>query len=97
MKNKIGADATVAKQFQAFLDSAGINIDVLTDVECDVAVAKCDTRKESDLKIIYSGGWIACETAHKLADKLGISARQMGLMLNHLHVKVRHCSLGCFE
>ena len=53
-------------------------------------------RLESDLSILYSGGWVSCPTARAIAGKFGIPIAQMGDMLDHLHVKVRKCGLGCF-
>ena len=60
-------------------------------------VVVCEESLESDLAMIYSGGWIACETARDLAKKLAISIRQMGGLLDQLNVKIRKCSLGCFQ
>lgn len=62
-----------------------------------VRIAASIERREATPDTIWSGGWIRCETAHVLARKLGIPARKMGKLLDALDVKVRQCSLGCFE
>jgi len=97
MKKRICIEASTAEWLREFFNAEGIDIEVVTDGNHDVAVVQCDDHKESDLDTIYSGGWIACETARALAKKLGIPVRQMGKLLNHLDVKIRRCSLGCFK
>ena len=97
MKKKICAEASIARKLQDFLDKENIDLDVVTNIQCQVNVSICDDRRESDLNTVYSGGWISCETARSLAKKINISFEQMGKLLNHLDVKIRHCSLGCFK
>jgi hypothetical protein len=97
MKKQICVDVSMAEQLREFLDAEGIKIEVVTDGHSNVAVVQCEDREESDLNTIYSGGWIACETARASAKRLGIPVRQMGKLLNHLDVKIRRCGLGCFQ
>ncbi len=97
MKKKIYTEISTAQKLREFLDKDEINLEVVTDTQGDVEVMKCAEPKESSLDIIYSGGWITCETARSLAKKINISLGQMGKLLNHLDVKIRHCSLGCFK
>lgn len=97
MKKKICAETSIAKRLQEFLDKEKINLEVVTDTDDAPEVMKCAKPTESNLDIIYSGGWITCEMARSLAKKINISLRQMGKLLNHLDVKIRHCSLGCFK
>jgi hypothetical protein len=97
MKKKIYTEISTAQKLREFLDKNEINLEVVTETQSDVEVIKCAGPKESSLDIIYSGGWIACETARSLAKKINISLGQMGKLLNHLDVKIRHCSLGCFK
>ena len=58
---------------------------------------ECQDRKECGIGILYCGGWIACETARTLANKLEIPMTQMGSVLSYLDIKIRKCSLGCFK
>lgn len=100
MKGKIGVPASLAGQLGDFLRREDISIEVVAgsqQAEGAVMVFECDDRKESDLNTIYSGGWIACETARALAPRLGISIEEVGKLLNQLNVKIRRCSLGCFK
>ena len=85
------------QSFQEFLDSEKIAIEIVSDEPCDIKVIQCDDRKESKLDTIYSGGWITCERARSLAQRIKISLGQMGKLLDHLDVKIRRCSLGCFK
>lgn len=97
MKKQICAEISIAQQLQEFVDKEKIDLDVVTNTQCEVNVSTCDERKKSNLNTIYSNGWITCETARSLAKKNNIPLIQMGKLLNHLNVKIKHCSLGCFK
>ena len=97
MKSKICVPTSIISPLQEFFNSEGIAIEIVTDQQCDVKVIQCNDRKESNLDSVFSGGWITCEMARSLAKKMKISLGQTGKMLNHLDVKVRRCSLGCFK
>jgi hypothetical protein len=97
MKKRICVEIAMADKLREFLDREKIDIDVVTDQAGDIEVVQCEDRKESNLTVVYSGGWIACGTARGLAKKIEISLSQMGKLLNHLDVKIRNCGLGCFK
>jgi len=97
MKKRIFAEISIANKLREFLDREKIDIEIVTDQPADIEISKCDDRRKSDLDTIYSGGWITCEMARNLAKKIEISLGQMGKVLNHLDVKIRRCSLGCFK
>ena len=96
MEKQIKVPDSMAEQLREFLAEEKIDLEVIGRC-CDVEVVVCEESLESDLATIYSGGWIACETARDLAKKLAISIRQMGGLLDQLNVKIRKCSLGCFQ
>ena len=96
MKIRVCVDGSLVESVAGFIEAEGIQIDLTMDDGSDVKVLMCDDRKESDMEILYSGGWISCRTALRLAKKLEIPTSQMGLLLNHLEIKVKNCSLGCF-
>lgn len=97
MKKRIYVEIPLKEKLQEFINNENINIEIVTDQTCDIKVIQSDERIESDLDTIYSGGWIACEMARSVAKKINISLSQMGNLLNHLNVKIRRCSLGCFK
>jgi hypothetical protein len=39
---------------------------------------------------------IPCAAAMRLAEELVISRKDMGKLLNELHIKITQCQLGCF-
>ena len=93
---RISVENSMADSFSQFLNEKGIDLAVITDESGDLAVVSCDDRRQSDVRAIYTGGWIACATAHAVAKTMGIPLRQMGEILDHLDIKIRQCSLGCF-
>ena len=97
MKKKICVPDVMAERLCSFLNKEGISLEVVTNASCDVTVVSSDERIQCDLNTIYSGGWIVCETARQLARKIEISIKQIGKLLNFLNIKVRRCSLGCFQ
>ena len=96
MKKRVRVDVSIVESLKEFIDAEGIQIDLTPDEGSDLRVLVCDDPKESDLDTLYSGGWIACQAALSLAKKFEIPTRQVGLLLNHLDIKVKKCSLGCF-
>lgn len=55
--------------------------------------------KEKVLKAVKEAapeGWISCPEARELAQKLGVSPREVGEACNCLKIKIRACELGCF-
>ena len=96
MSKRISVPDSIAPAVQELLDREKIDLAIAADQQCDVEVVLCDERKESDLHSVYSGGWIACETARAVARQIDIPLAQMGQLLDQLNVKVRKCSLGLF-
>lgn len=96
MEKQIKVPDSMIEQLRKFLAKEKINIGIV-DCSCEIEVKTCQQCLKSDLTTIYSGGWIVCETARTLAKKLAISIRQMGKLLDYLNVKIRKCSLGCFQ
>jgi hypothetical protein len=97
MKKSVYADGSLFESLSEFVDAEGIQIELTQDDSSDVKVLMCDDPKECDLDTLYSGGWIACRTALALAKKLQIQTLQIGALLNHLKIKIKNCSLGCFS
>lgn len=42
------------------------------------------------------GGKLSCSTARMIAEKLGVSYKDVGEAADNLHVKITNCQLGCF-
>ena len=97
MKKRILIDVSESERLEEFLKTEDISIDLIHNGSGDVEVLRCDAGQEGGMNTLYQGGWIGCETAQALAGKLGISKLQIGRILNFLNIKIRHCSLGCFQ
>ena len=80
-----------------FLTTEAIPLDVATSGESAVRVETSTTRQQCRTDVLYTGGWIACSQALKIADALDIGAANMGKVLNLLDIRVRQCQLGCFR
>jgi hypothetical protein len=48
------------------------------------------------IKAAAPNGKIACATAFRLAEELGLSRKDLGELLNELRIKIIQCQLGCF-
>jgi hypothetical protein len=53
-------------------------------------------RVEEEIKKQAVEGKLPCATARKIAEKLGISYKDVGEAADKLHVKITSCQLGCF-
>ncbi len=94
MAASVYIDPPMADELTELLAAEGIVI--ASDSSSASLTIGREDRRQSDLKTLYAGGWVACETALALADRLGISPASMGKLIDLLDVKVRRCSLGCF-
>lgn len=56
---------------------------------------------EGELKKIIlqkqSNGRISCKAACDIADETGVSQRDIGRLIDELHIKIHSCQLGCFK
>jgi DNA-binding Lrp family transcriptional regulator len=48
------------------------------------------------IKAAAPDGRIACATAFRLAEELGLSRKDLGELLDELKIKITQCQLGCF-
>jgi len=93
----LGVPGDLRAALSEFLAAEGIRLAVVpTGDDCTVQVVVGNERRRCGLRRLYTGGFIACETARSMAVKLGVRTRQMGKLLNFLNIKVRNCGLGCF-
>lgn len=52
---------------------------------------------EEAIQAKVKDGKIPCAMCFKLAEDLGISRRELGLILNEIDITISQCQLGCFE
>ncbi|MEN6460043.1 MAG: hypothetical protein ABFC94_01555 [Syntrophomonas sp.] len=48
------------------------------------------------LKELAPQGKLSCTKAHKLAEELEVTPRELGEICNELKIKIFACELGCF-
>jgi DNA-binding FadR family transcriptional regulator len=58
--------------------------------------AKTNDKVIEEIKKKVIGGKLPCATARQIAEKLGVSYREVGEAADMLHVKITSCQLGCF-
>ena len=97
MPKKVQVANSLSAKVADFVREESIDWEIAVDGDCDIVIESCSERKQSNRGIIYADGWISCETARAIAPNLGLTLAQMGTLLNALSVKIRQCSLGCFE
>ena len=94
--NKLCPQDIDVAALRALLTAEGIELELVADTADAAVTVRPGDRQKSDMGTIHAGGWIECPTAWALAQKLGVSVQNMGVLLAHLNVKVRNCGLGCF-
>lgn len=51
---------------------------------------------KEEIKKKSKEGKISCPQARKISEKLRVSYRQVGAIINELKIKIVNCDLGCF-
>ena len=97
MKADLGVPEEILEEVRAFIQSRAVTLDVAATTDAAVVVVRAAERRESDLKTLQAGGWIACPTALAMAQKLRIPPAELGKLLDFVNVKIKACSLGCFK
>ena len=96
MQATLGVPAALADSLGAFVKTESIPLEVVASDDATVRVIESEAGQESLLSTLQAGGWIACLTAHQMAERLGVETRQVGKLLDHLEIKIKACELGCF-
>ena len=55
-----------------------------------------DKRLEDEIRGALVDGKLPCAVAFRVAEKLGVSTRQVGDAANELDIRMSKCQLGCF-
>ena len=97
MTMQVYAETSIKPKLQEFLRNEDIDLHIVSNSQCEIKIISREEHKESNLNTIYLDGWITCEMARSFAKKINIPLIQMGKLLNHLNVKIKSCSLGCFK
>ncbi|MFH1754588.1 MAG: molybdenum cofactor guanylyltransferase [Candidatus Latescibacterota bacterium] len=87
---------SLREDLTAFLKTESIQLAVASGIAGDIEVLSAADRQESTIDKLYKGGWVNCEVARTAAEKLSLSYRDFGKILDYLNIKVRECGLGCF-
>jgi hypothetical protein len=65
--------------------------------KANLKILQVDKSRFARGNTLYAKGLITCCCAQNLAKKLGLSLKQMGVLINALKIKIRACQLGCFS
>ena len=96
MQATLGVPEALADPLRTFVEAESIPVKVVVGDEATVQVVESEVGQESSVSTLQAGGWIACLTAHQMAERLGVETRQVGKLANHLEIKIKVCELGCF-
>ncbi|MHB9037773.1 MAG: molybdenum cofactor guanylyltransferase [Armatimonadota bacterium] len=96
MASKISVPSSLLKKVEGLILSEGLAIDIVPDEMAVLRIVEAQGRVECDGSTLQSGGWIRCSAVRGLAEKLGVSYKQMGMLMDLLEIKIRECELGCF-
>jgi hypothetical protein len=96
MPETLGVPEALTESLGAFIKAESIPLGVVVGANATVQVVASQEGQESSASQLQAGGWIACLTAHQLAERLEVETRQVGKLLDHLEIKIKACELGCF-
>ena len=96
MASTISVSKSLLEKVEALIRSEGNSVQIVQDGTATVNIVEAQGRVESDDSTLYACGWIRCRTARRIAEKLGVSHKQIGMLLDVLQIKARDCELGCF-
>jgi hypothetical protein len=96
MSVSINVPEEIKEDFTKFLNKEKIPLAVASGASADILIVQEAERKECSTSVLYPGGWISCDVALEMADKLTLKRSDIGKIINHLNIKIRNCSLGCF-
>ena len=97
MSHLVSVPETLRDKFVHFVNAEEIGLQVTNETQADLEILEVADRRECDGKQLFCGGWIQCEVARSIADRLGVQKRDIGKLLDFLNVKIRNCELGCFQ
>ena len=101
MKTALIVPEATLKSVSDFIKSELIPLGVSaidnTSAKSTIRVVPTEERLQSDGSTLYSGGWITCADARKMAHELDIAMAKVGKLVDFLDIKVRKCELGCFK
>ena len=93
MTLRLNVDPLLRGKLKVYLEEAGL--DILLD-EVDGLTVKPGNKENCTADTLYQQGRITCKLALELASEYQISPVYLGKLLNHLQIKIKSCSLGCF-
>jgi hypothetical protein len=93
----LGVPESLVESLRAFVATENLPLTIVAGQAGEVRVVPGKQGQQSSATVLHAGGTIACHTAFEMAGRLDLAPRELGRLLDHLEVRVRHCQLGCFE
>lgn len=96
---RISVCESLRDKVAGFIEQRGLNWQLADAPPHDLRVAESGSGEplECTGDTLYAGGWIKCSAAWALGVMHSIPLLALGALLNELDIKVKQCSLGCFE
>lgn len=94
---RICADDSLLAKLVQFGKESDLTIEWAEPEEADLCVSTTETHEFCKEQTLYAGGLIRCAMALSLAKHLHLPLLTFGALLEHLDIRVRECSLGCFQ
>lgn len=93
----LGVPEEMVESLRGFIEAEGLPFEVAAGGECALRVVQSKAGCQSTASELHAGGAITCALARDTAARLGVKARELGKLFDHLDIKIRACELGCFE
>lgn len=96
MKVTLSVPESVRDKIAPLVEGDNAPFEIVNE-KAQIRITDPGERLQSLKNRLYVGGWITCAVALTMASELGARPGDIGTLANRLEIKIRSCSLGCFD
>ena len=86
------------KKLAGFFSDLNIDLELTeSSTTVDITIDFPSESEICDSKILHADGKIPCSLAFEISEKIGISRKDFGKLMNLLGIRISACQLGCFK
>ena len=97
MKKPVHVAKALQPKVAEWIEASALDVEMADGDTDGLRIVSSPEPSESSGDTLVAGGWIRCATARQMATEYGLPLRSLGELLDLLEIKIRACSLGCFD